>query len=54
MELQKLLQEVLRAQRGLQDLQVDWVEELPCTKPGDNYTSVVNIVDIWGTLPGGK
>lgn len=49
-----VLQQALRSWEGLEGVEIHEVKEVPCTRPGDNFMSVVGLLEIQGTLPGGK
>uniref|UniRef100_A0A1B6ENY9 CHK kinase-like domain-containing protein n=1 Tax=Cuerna arida TaxID=1464854 RepID=A0A1B6ENY9_9HEMI len=52
-DLKGLLEKALSQREGLPGLRVHEVRAAPCTKPGDNFMSVVNAVEVLGSLPGG-
>lgn len=54
MDLKEILEKVIIEKDGLPGLKIEKVVESPCSKPGDNYMSVVSGAEVQGVLPGGE
>lgn len=54
MELQNLLERVLGSHEGVSHLKISSMRESSCTKPGQNFMSVVSLVHVEGEFPDGE
>lgn len=54
MDLKEILEKVISEKDGLPGLKIERVVESPCSKPGDNYMSVVSGAEVQGVLQQGE